>query len=235
VEFEQGPQGHGDGHPVGVADRVVEAQRHRRAKQAAQVRDALGDGDTHHADMAEIELGGQGEQTAKRAAEGRGIPAHPLELRQRAAAKVRGKRRLAVAHGGLRGEDSAQVRRRRPVAPRGEHPREQLLGGLARLEVEELRGILAGKQQPRLQLEQRGHEDDELRCRLEIELAAGVEMVEVGDHDLGQRELAKIDLLTQHQGQQQVEGTAEDVEVQLELREMHRRNASAASRRRVAS
>ena len=53
-------------------------------------------------------------------------------------------------------------------------------------------------------------------ARLEIELAAGLEVVEVGEHDLGELQLQQVDLFAQHQRQQQVEGTAEDVQVEVQ-------------------
>ncbi|HVE68090.1 MAG TPA: hypothetical protein VNB64_05860 [Solirubrobacteraceae bacterium] len=42
-------------------------------------------------------------------------------------------------------------------------------------------------------------------------------MVEVGEHDVGQVDLEQVHLLAQDQRQQQVEGTREDVQVELEL------------------
>ena len=109
---------------------------------------------------------------------------------------------------------------RAPVAARVEHPREQLLGGLAGLEVEQLL-VLARQHQARLQLEQRGDQDEELGGDLEVELAAGLEVVEVAEHDVGQLDLEQVDLLAQDEGQQQVEGPAEDLEVELERGDGH--------------
>ena len=90
------------------------------------------------------------------------------------------------------------------VAARLEHAREQLLGGLAGLEVEQL-VVLARQHEPRLQLEQRGDQDEELGRDLEVELAARLEEVEVGDDDVGQLDLEQVDLLAQDERQQQVE------------------------------
>ena len=75
--------------------------------------------------------------------------------------------------------------------------------------------------QPRLQLEQRGDQHDELGRGLEVELAARFEVVEVGQHDLGQLQLEQVDLFAQHERQQQVERAAEDLEVQLERGQAH--------------
>ena len=113
------------------------------------------------------------------------------------------------------------MRRRRAVAVRVEQPREQLLGRLAGVELDQLL-LLAGQHQPRLQLEQRGDQDEELGRRLELELAALLEVVDVGDHDLGEVDLEQVDLLAQDQRQQQVERTREHVEVELEVADAHR-------------
>ena len=75
--------------------------------------------------------------------------------------------------------------------------------------------------QPRLQLQQRRDQHDELGGGLEVELAALLEVVEVGEHDLGELQLEQVDLFAQHQRQQQVERPAEDVEVELERGEAH--------------
>ncbi len=45
-------------------------------------------------------------------------------------------------------------------------------------------------------------------------------MVEVGEHDLGELQLEQVDLLAQDERQQQVEGAAEDVEVELQRGEL---------------
>ena len=103
-----------------------------------------------------------------------------------------------------------------------EQPREQLVGRLAGVELDQLL-LLARQHQPRLQLEQRRDQDQELGRRLEFELAPLLEMVDVGDHDLGEVDLEQIDLLAQDQRQQQVERTREHVEVELEVDDVHGR------------
>ena len=50
-----------------------------------------------------------------------------------------------------------------------------------------------------------------------------LQMVEVADDDLRQIHLEQVELLAQDQREQQVEGTREDVEVQLQLGESHAR------------
>ena len=104
---------------------------------------------------------------------------------------------------------------------------QQLLGRLARVEVDHLL-LLAGEQQTRLELEQGRDQDQELGRRLQLELAALLEVVDVGDDDLGQVDLEQIDLLPQHQREQEIERTGEYVEVELEVGETHRGEASAA-------
>jgi hypothetical protein len=106
------------------------------------------------------------------------------------------------------------------VAARVEHPREQLLGGLFGLDVEQLL-LLAGEHQPRLELEQGRDQHDELGGRLQIQLAALLEMVEVGEHHFGELQLEQVHLFAQHEREQQVEGPAEHVEVELQRGHAH--------------
>ena len=75
--------------------------------------------------------------------------------------------------------------------------------------------------QARLQLQQRGDQHDELGGRLQVQLAALLEVVEVGEHDLRERELEQVDLFAQHEREQQVERAGEDLQVELERGEAH--------------
>ena len=109
----------------------------------------------------------------------------------------------------------AQVLGGAAVAVVLEHPREQLLGGLPRLEVEALL-VLLGQHQPRLELEQRGDQHQELGGGLEVELARPLQVLDVGEHDLGEIDLEQVDLLPQHERQQQVERPVEDLQVEVE-------------------
>ena len=84
---------------------------------------------------------------------------------------------------------------------------------------------LTGEEQPHLDLEQRGHQHQELAGRLEVELALVVRPADVGDHDLCDRNVGQLDLLAQHQREQQVEWSVEDVEVELEIGEDHSRHS----------
>ncbi len=127
-------------------------------------------------------------------------------------------------------EQPAEVPGGRAVAARVEHPRKQLLGGCLGLDVELLL-LVAEQHQPRLQLQQRGDQHDELGGRLELELAARLEVVEVGEHDLGELQLEQVDLFAQHERQQQVERAREDVEIELELGDAHRAHRTVRSRR----
>ena len=139
-------------------------------------------------------------------------------------------RRLAEAHAVLCRQQAAEVRRRRAVAARVEHPRKQLLGSRLGLDVE-LLFLLAEQHQARLQLKQRRDQHDEFGRRLELELAARFEVVEVCEHDLGELQLEQVDLFAQHQREQQVERAREEVEIQLEIGEGHGCQGTERSRR----
>ena len=79
-----------------------------------------------------------------------------------------------------------------------------------------------GQHQPRLQLEQRRDQHEELGGRLEVELAGALEVLDVGEHHLGEVDLEQVDLLLQHQRQEQVERPVEDLEVEVERGDGHR-------------
>ena len=110
-----------------------------------------------------------------------------------------------------------------------QHPLDQLLGGLGGRELVELLDLLAGQHQPRLELQQRRDQHQELGRGLEVELLQRLQVVEVGDDDLGEVDLEQVQLLAQDQREEQVEGTGEDVEVQLELGDAHARKARRRS------
>src|SRR5205807_911341 len=97
---------------------------------------------------------------------------------------------------------------------------EQLLGRLARIELDQLL-LLARQQQTRLELEQRGDQHQELRRRLQLELALSLQVIDVRDHDLREVDLQQVDLLPEDQRQQQVERAREHVEVELEVDHAH--------------
>ena len=94
-----------------------------------------------------------------------------------------------------------------------EQPREQLFDRLLRLEVEAL-VFLARQHQARLQLEQRGDQDQELGRCLEVQLAARFKPLEIGQHDLREVDLEQVDLLVEDQRHEQVERALEDFQVE---------------------
>ena len=97
----------------------------------------------------------------------------------------------------------------------GETPRE-LLGGLLRLQVRELR-LLVGEQMSRLQLEQRRDQDEELAAGVEIELVALGEPLDEGNDDPGHVDLRRLDRVLEQEREQEVERPLEGIEVQLEV------------------
>ena len=97
----------------------------------------------------------------------------------------------------------------------GEAPGE-LLGGLLRLELGEL-GLLVGEQVARLELEQRGDQDEELAADVEVELVAFGEPLDECDDDPGHVDLGRLDRVLEEECQQKVERALERVEVQLEV------------------
>ena len=138
----------------------------------------------------------------------------------------------ATAGGGRSGASGAGPRRKnrslepaeplcepcRPVlgpAVLGEPPR-QLLGGRLGLELGEL-GVLLREEAARLQLEQRGDEDEELAAGVEVEAVALGEMLDERDDDLCEIDLAEGKLVAEHERQQEIERPFERVEVEVEL------------------
>ena len=77
--------------------------------------------------------------------------------------------------------------------------------------------VALAEQPASLDLAQGGDEQQELRHGLEIELLDLGESLDVLDHDLGDGHLDEVDLLAQHEREQQVEGACVRVEVELEL------------------
>jgi hypothetical protein len=120
----------------------------------------------------------------------------------------------------LRGKPLREPLRRDLHAPvLGEPPR-QLLGRLLGLEVGQLGGLV--REEPaRLQLEQRGDEDEELAAGVEVELLARGEPLDEGDDDAGDVHVRKVELVAEDERQQQVERALERVEVEIELAHLH--------------
>ena len=163
--------------------------------------------------MAEVERRRNREQPAERLRQPLGV-VRGLGRLDRDAAKL-GEAGAAIAVAVLGLEPIAQVLGRLAVAVVLEHAGEQLLGGLHRLDVEAVL-LVRGQHQPRLQLQQRGDQHQELGGRLEVELARALEVLDVGQHHLGEVHLEQIDLLLQHQGEKQVERPVEDLQVKVE-------------------
>ena len=129
---------------------------------------------------------------------------------ERGTAQELGQRRRARAMSGFGRQPLVEMSGRGAVAVGVEQAGEQLLGGLAGLELE--RFLLgAGEHQPRLQLEEGRDQHQELGRRLEVELPATLQVVDVRDHDLREVHLEHVDLLPQDQRQQEVERPGEDV------------------------
>ena len=126
-------------------------------------------------------------------------------------------------------EPLAQVRRGAAVAVVLDHPREQLVRGLAGHQVESLLVAVGGQHQTRLQLQQGRDQHKELGGGLQIELAGALEVLHVGEHHVGQVDLEEVDLLVQHQRQEQVERALEDLEVEVERGYGHRGSLDARS------
>ena len=143
---------------------------------------------------------------------------------ERGAAQLRRQRRRAVQVAAPVGEQAGEMGGRVAVAAVLEHARQELVGRLLRAQ---LRHLLLGRrqEQPRLELQKRGDQDQELRRRVEVELAGVLQVLEVGDHDLAQRDLGQAHLLAQHDRHQEVERAREDVQVEVELSGSHRHRA----------
>ena len=193
------------------------------------MREALGHGDARDGEVVEADRRRQAQQAADGGAELRGL-VDGARIVVGDAAQRRRQRRGAEAMAVLVGQPVGQVLGRAAVAARLEHARQQLLGRLAGLEVEQL-VLLARQHEPRLELQQGRDEQQELGGRLEIELAAALEEVEVAQDHVGQLDLEQVDLLAQDEREQQVERPGEDLEVELEVGNERRRHARHRSER----
>ena len=194
--------------------RLVEGER-PPPQQRAQQHEALGQPDPRHCEMAQVDRRRRAQQSAERLAE-HGRVVRLLGMLEWRAAQRRRKRRRAIEHALLGLPARGQKAPGAAEAGVGEHPLEQLLGRLGRRQVVELLDLLARQHQARLQLQQRGDQHEELGRGLEVQLVARLQMVQVGEHDLGQLDLEQVQLVAQDQRQQQVERPGEDVEVQLQ-------------------
>ena len=165
--------------------------------------------------MAQVDRRRHAQQPAERLAEHGRIVGLP-RLLERRTAQLRRQRRRAVEHALLGLAPRREEPARAAEARVREHPLEQLPRRLGGRELVELLDLLAGQHQARLELEQRRDQHQELRRGLQVELVARLEVIQVGQHHVGQLDLEQVELLAQDQRQQQVERAREDVEIQLQ-------------------
>src|SRR5262249_28457528 len=107
----------------------------------------------------------------------------------------------------------------------GGEPPGKLLGSFFRLELRELERLLR-EEAASLELEQRSDQDEELPARGQVEAGPVLQPLAEREHDLRDIDLRKLELLAEHQRQQQVERPLEGVEVKLELTHDHGRETS---------
>ena len=110
----------------------------------------------------------------------------------------------------------AQVRPGAAEARVLEQALHQLLGRLRGRELVELLDLLAREHQPRLELQQRRDEHEELRRRRQVELLPPLELVAVGEDHVGEVDFQQVELLTPEERERPVEWAGEDVEAELE-------------------
>ena len=152
-------------------------------------------------------------------------------LRREPALRARGERRgpeaeVAVA---LLREPFAQPARSLLHPPVLRQPPCELLRGLLGLELGEL-GALVGEELPRLDLEQRGDEHEELAASVEVDPVARGQVLDEGDHDRRDVDLRGLELLLEDERQEEVERPLERIEVQLEIANRRRHGANLAGR-----
>ncbi len=116
---------------------------------------------------------------------------------------------------GVRVEPLVQPLRRGLEAAVEREPLGQLLGGLLRSELVE--ALLVREEPARLQLEQRGHEHQELSARVEIDARALGELLDEGEDDVRHLHVAELELLFEDEREEEVEGPLEGVQVQVEV------------------
>ena len=207
VQLEQREQRHRDGHAVGAAATASSNENARRARSRPRSSASRSATETRGIAMwREVERRRLRSSAAERRAE------HPRGRRPRSASRSdarrsarRQRRRAEAGTPCSRRAARAQAAAGAAEAARLEHPLQQLLGGLGGLQLVAAPRSSRGQHQPRLQLQQRRDQHQELGRRLEVELARGLQVVEVGEHDLGQLHLQQVDLLAQDQRQQEVE------------------------------
>ena len=133
-----------------------------------------------------------------------------------APAAARGQRARSGTSGPARCRGAREpARRLLHTAVLGEPPRE-LLCRLLGLELPELGGLVR-EQASRLELEQRGDEHEELPACLQVELVPLRHALDEREHDRGDVDVARLELLSEQERQEEVERSLERVEFQLQL------------------
>jgi hypothetical protein len=175
VELEQRVEGHGDRHAIRVAHGLVEVEA-PAAQQAAQALEPLGHRDRGRAHVAQVQRRGTRSRPPSACPRTPGRSA-ASRCSSGAARSVGGQRRRAVEQALA---SSWALRSQLPAAAEArvlQQALDELLGGLRGRELVELLDLLAGQHQPRLELQQRRDEHEELRRGLEVELLARLEVV----------------------------------------------------------
>ena len=217
VELQQREDGHADGDAVGVLDRLVERERCRAAAGCAGPAGARRPSPAASpcARGRSASASAAGRRARRRARPGRRRRRARRGLRELRAARERNRNDWPCAWRSARCEPAARKRaysasaRSAPRPPRRaparRAPRPPRPGSISR----DLSSSSAA-------ISTRNSVADSRSSSL-----GGLQVVQVGDDDLRQVHLEQVQLLAQDQREQQVEGTGEDVEVQLELGESH--------------
>ncbi len=213
-QLEQGDEGGRLGAALERRDLVVEDEAAAGAHEQAEALDEWAHGDGAAADRGRVDALGRLEQVQHRLGQAARLLVDERGLRPR--------RRIGR---GRRAED-AQARVGAPLGEPGGRalealvlgePRGELLGGGLGVELLLVVLRLGVDEQARLELAQCGDQQDELGERLEVDVGGLVHAVEVRQDDGDDRHLDELELLAQHERQQEVERAREGVEVEVEL------------------
>ena len=183
------------------------------------MREALADRNARARHVTDVELGRSAQQGADGLGEQLRVVRGAREL-HRDAAQLGRERRRPVPVADLHGQPLVHPAGGRAVARVLEHPREQLVGRLLGRHVESVL-LVARQHHARLELEQRRDQHEELGRGLQVQLASGLEVVDVGQDDLGQVDLEQVHLLAQYEREQQIERPLEDLQVEIERCQLH--------------
>ena len=182
-------------------DLLVEDEAAARAHEQPEALDERPHGDRAAPDRRRVDAPGRLEQVQHRLGQPPGLLVD--ERRRRARRGVRRRRRAEDAQPGGGAALGEPLRRALEALVLGEAQRELLGGGLG---VDLLLVLGVGvDEQARLQLAQRGHQHEELRERLEVDLLGALDLGQVGQHDVDDRHLDELELLAQNEREQEVE------------------------------